>query len=48
MMESLQSIDARLAALLAAPVSTRVHLMGINGAGLSAIVTGRNRRSSRS
>ena len=37
MMVSSQSIDARLAALLAAPVSTRVHLMGIGGAGLSAI-----------
>ncbi|MCB0002036.1 MAG: hypothetical protein KDH86_05755, partial [Anaerolineae bacterium] len=32
-----QSIDARLAALLAAPASTRIHLMGIGGAGLSAI-----------
>ena len=37
MMMSSQSIDARLAALLAAPASTRIHLMGIGGAGLSAI-----------
>ncbi|MEZ4768348.1 MAG: UDP-N-acetylmuramate--L-alanine ligase [Caldilineales bacterium] len=31
------SIDARLAALLANPAGTHVHLMGIGGAGLSAI-----------
>ena len=31
------SIDERLAALLANPASTRIHLMGIGGAGLSAI-----------
>lgn len=37
MIVSSQSVDARLAALLAAPASTRVHLMGIGGAGLSAI-----------